>query len=80
MPGSIRSTNASGPLPDRIPDYGEKAWITNAAFAGLFIVFAKIAETLSAFVVERDRPGVSIGREERELRSEGIINRASHSR
>src|SRR5699024_3557855 len=44
---------------------GEKQWITNAAFADVFIVYAKIdGEHLSAFIVERDFPGVSTGPEE----------------
>src|SRR5690625_5093569 len=44
---------------------GEKQWITNAAFADVFIVYAKIdGEHFSAFIVERDVPGVSTGPEE----------------
>lgn len=47
---------------------GEKMWITNAAFADLFIVFAKVGgEQFTAFLVERSFPGVSIGREENKL-------------
>ena len=37
---------------------GEKMWITNAGFADLFTVFAKIdGEKFSAFLVERRFPG-----------------------
>src|SRR5262249_25020188 len=37
---------------------GEKMWITNAGFADLFTVFAKIdGEKFSAFLVERNYPG-----------------------
>src|SRR5690625_3977376 len=44
---------------------GEKQWITNAAFADVFTVYAKIdGEHFSAFIVERDFPGVSTGPEE----------------
>ncbi|HLR09462.1 MAG TPA: acyl-CoA dehydrogenase family protein [Bacillota bacterium] len=44
---------------------GEKQWITNSAFADVFIVYAKIdGEHFSAFIVERDFPGVSTGPEE----------------
>src|SRR5579883_1007611 len=44
---------------------GEKMWISNAGFADLFIVFAKIdGEKFSAFLVERDTPGLTIGGEE----------------
>ena len=47
---------------------GEKMWISNAGFADLFIVFAKIdGEKFSAFLVERDTPGLTIGTEEHKL-------------
>ena len=47
---------------------GEKHWITNAAIAGLYTVFAKIdGEKFSAFLIERDTPGLSIGPEEHKL-------------
>src|SRR5208282_25206 len=44
---------------------GEKMWITNAGFADLFTVFAKVdGEKFSAFLVERTFPGFSAGAEE----------------
>src|SRR5699024_272037 len=44
---------------------GEQQWIPNSAFADVFIVYAKIdGEHFSAFIVERDFPGVSTGPEE----------------
>ena len=47
---------------------GEKMWITNSGFADLFIVFAKTeGEKLSAFLVERNTPGFSVGPEEHKL-------------
>src|SRR6201993_4400145 len=47
---------------------GEKMWITNAAFADLFIIFAKIdGEKFTAFIVERDYPGFSVGAEEKKM-------------
>jgi alkylation response protein AidB-like acyl-CoA dehydrogenase len=47
---------------------GEKMWITNAGFADLFTVFAKIdGEKFSAFLVERNFPGFSIGAEEHKM-------------
>src|SRR5690606_1362885 len=47
---------------------GEKQWITNSAFADIFIVYAKIdGEQFSAFIVERDFPGVSTGAEEKKM-------------
>ncbi|MDR4949188.1 acyl-CoA dehydrogenase family protein [Neobacillus cucumis] len=47
---------------------GEKQWITNAGFADVFVVYAKIdGEHFSAFIVERDFPGVSTGAEEKKM-------------
>src|SRR5436309_1534943 len=47
---------------------GEKMWITNASFADLYVVFAKVAgEKFSAFIVERTFPGFSVGAEEKKL-------------
>jgi alkylation response protein AidB-like acyl-CoA dehydrogenase len=47
---------------------GEKMWITNAGFADLFTVFAKIdGEKFSAFIVERTFPGFSVGGEEHKM-------------
>src|ERR1700747_2123339 len=47
---------------------GEKMWITNAGFADLFTVFAKIdGEKFSAFLVEKDFPGFSGGAEEHKM-------------
>jgi alkylation response protein AidB-like acyl-CoA dehydrogenase len=57
----------------RLPDgsfalTGEKMWITNGAFADLFIVFAKVNGTdFTAFLVERGFPGVSSGNEEHKM-------------
>jgi len=43
-------------------------WITNAAFADLFTVFAKIdGEKFTAFLVEKNFPGLTIGKEEHKL-------------
>ncbi|WP_449537467.1 acyl-CoA dehydrogenase family protein [Ferdinandcohnia sp. Marseille-Q9671] len=47
---------------------GEKQWITNAGFADVFVVYAKIdGDKFSAFIVERDYPGVSTGAEEKKM-------------
>ena len=48
---------------------GTKIWISNAGFASLFTVFAKVPveidgkrkERVTAFIVERESPGVSLG-------------------
>src|SRR5690625_3471839 len=55
---------------------GEKQWITNAAFADVFIVYAKIdGEHFSAFIVEREFPGVSVGPEEKKMGIKGSSTR-----
>jgi alkylation response protein AidB-like acyl-CoA dehydrogenase len=46
---------------------GEKMWITNAGFADLFTVFAKVDDKFSAFLVERTFPGFSVGAEEHKM-------------
>jgi alkylation response protein AidB-like acyl-CoA dehydrogenase len=47
---------------------GEKQWITNSAFADVFVVYAKIdGEQFSAFIVERGFQGVSTGPEEKKM-------------
>jgi alkylation response protein AidB-like acyl-CoA dehydrogenase len=47
---------------------GEKMWITNAGFADLFTVFAKLdGEKFTAFLVERSFPGFSVGAEEHKM-------------
>src|SRR5256884_1909796 len=47
---------------------GEKMWITNAGFADLFTVFAKVdGEKFTAFLVEKSFPGFSIGSEEHKM-------------
>src|SRR6266487_937591 len=47
---------------------GEKMWITNAGFADLCTVFAKVdGEKFTAFLVERTFPGFSIGAEEHKM-------------
>jgi alkylation response protein AidB-like acyl-CoA dehydrogenase len=47
---------------------GEKMWITNAGFADLFTVFAKLdGEKFTAFLVEKTFPGFAVGAEEHKL-------------
>ena len=51
---------------------GEKIWITNAGFADIFTVYAKVdGEHFTAFIVERDFPGVSFGPEEHKMGIKG---------
>jgi alkylation response protein AidB-like acyl-CoA dehydrogenase len=43
-------------------------WITNAGFADLFTIFAKVdGEKFTAFIVERGFPGFSVGAEEHKM-------------
>src|ERR1700677_2781348 len=46
---------------------GEKMWITNAGFADLFTVFAKVGDKFSAFLVEKSFPGFAVGAEEHKM-------------
>src|SRR6202142_858953 len=47
---------------------GEKQWLTNGGTASLYTVFAKIdGEKFSAFLIERDTPGLTVGAEEHKL-------------
>jgi len=52
---------------------GQKMWITNAAFADSQVVFAKIDRdrVLSAFIVERTFPGVSVNPDEHKMGIKG---------
>jgi alkylation response protein AidB-like acyl-CoA dehydrogenase len=56
---------------------GNKMWITNAGFADVFIVFAKVdGRKFSAFIVEKEDPGFSTGLEEHKLGIKGSSTRA----
>jgi len=51
---------------------GRKLWISNAAEAGLFIVFTTVDPTagykgITAFLVDRDTPGFTVGKKEDKL-------------
>jgi len=47
---------------------GTKMWISNAAWADLFTIFAKVdGQHVTAFLVEKTFPGVSTGKEEHKL-------------
>jgi alkylation response protein AidB-like acyl-CoA dehydrogenase len=56
---------------------GQKMWITNTGFADVFTVFAKIDNdrVLSAFIVERDFPGMKFNPEEKKLGIKGSSTR-----
>src|SRR5262249_14917507 len=51
---------------------GRKLWITNAAEAGIFLVFANVNPEagyrgITAFLIERDTPGFTVGKKEDKL-------------
>ncbi|GAJ98166.1 acyl-CoA dehydrogenase family protein [Geomicrobium sp. JCM 19055] len=55
---------------------GEKQWITNSAFADVFVVYAQIdGDKFTAFIVERDYDGVSTGVEEKKMGIKGSSTR-----
>jgi alkylation response protein AidB-like acyl-CoA dehydrogenase len=55
---------------------GEKMWITNAAFADMFITFAQVdGKQFSCFIVEKENPGVSTGAEENKMGLRGSSTR-----
>ncbi|QQR97973.1 MAG: acyl-CoA dehydrogenase family protein [Sphingobacteriales bacterium] len=55
---------------------GQKMWITNAGFADLFTVFAKIdGKEFTGFLVEKGTPGLSLGAEEDKLGIKGSSTR-----
>ncbi len=56
---------------------GQKMWITNAGFANLFTVFAKIGDDkkLTAFLVEADSEGISLNPEEKKMGIKGSSTR-----
>jgi len=55
---------------------GEKMWITNAAFADMFITFSQVdGKQFSCFIIEKDYPGVSTGAEEHKMGLRGSSTR-----
>jgi alkylation response protein AidB-like acyl-CoA dehydrogenase len=58
---------------------GQKTWISNAPYAQWILVFATIdaglrAKGVTAFLVEHDMPGVTIGRPMPKMGQRGIVN------
>ncbi|RUT77909.1 acyl-CoA dehydrogenase family protein [Ancylomarina longa] len=52
---------------------GQKMWITNGGFADIYTVFAKINDDkyLSAFIIEKDFNGITLGQEEKKMGIKG---------
>jgi len=62
---------------------GEKCWITNASFASFYVVFATIDPTkrhkgIAAFIVDRDTPGLKVGKHEDKLGQRASDTAAVH--
>jgi acyl-CoA dehydrogenase len=62
---------------------GEKCWITNASFASFYVVFAtsdpaKRHKGIAAFIVDRDLPGVRVGKHEDKLGQRASDTAAVH--
>jgi alkylation response protein AidB-like acyl-CoA dehydrogenase len=56
---------------------GTKLFITNAVFSDTFIVYAKVDGTrFTAFIVEKDYPGLSLGPEEKKMGIKGSSTRS----
>jgi acyl-CoA dehydrogenase len=58
---------------------GQKTWISNAPYAESFIIFATVDPALrsrgvTAFVVDRSMPGVTVGQPMRKMGQRGIVN------
>ena len=56
---------------------GQKMWITNAGFADVFTVFAKIDddENLSAFILTKEMEGITLNAEEKKMGIKGSSTR-----
>jgi alkylation response protein AidB-like acyl-CoA dehydrogenase len=58
---------------------GSKMWVTNGGIADVYVVFAKVdGEKFTAFIVERNFPGVSPGAEEHKMGIRGASTTAVH--
>ena len=65
---NIKTTAVLNPEGTHYVVNGAKQWITNAGWADLFILFAKVDGTaFSAFLLDRDTPGLTIGDHEKLL-------------
>lgn len=51
---------------------GTKNWVSNGALAGLFLVFARAEKGITAFLVEKEMPGIKVGYREKTLGLRGV--------
>lgn len=74
---SIRTRAVRSPDGSHYVLSGQKQFISNASFADVFIVFAKVdGDKHTAFIVERSTPGFSVGEEEHKM---GIVGSSTAS-
>jgi alkylation response protein AidB-like acyl-CoA dehydrogenase len=75
-PGSGSDAGGMTTIAKRDGDFyvlsGAKMWVTNGGYAGTYVVFAKThpeagTRGISAFIVEREFPGIIIGKKENKL-------------
>lgn len=52
--------------------HGVKAWVSNAAIAGLYVVFAKAPAGPTAFLVPADAEGLKLGKRDKTLGMRGV--------
>ncbi|MGB3870687.1 MAG: acyl-CoA dehydrogenase family protein [Flavobacteriales bacterium] len=88
-PGAGSDANSGKTKAELSPDgkhyilNGQKMWITNAGFADIFIVFAKVVDpktgeadkNLSAFIVEKEFGGITLNPEEKKMGIKGSSTR-----
>ena len=56
---------------------GTKQFITNAGFADLYITYAKVdGDKFTAFIIDKDAPGVTLGPEEKKMGIKGTSTRS----
>jgi alkylation response protein AidB-like acyl-CoA dehydrogenase len=51
---------------------GTKTWVTNGSLAGLILLFARAAGGITAFLVEKETPGLKVGYREKTLGLRGV--------
>ncbi len=69
---ALSATTRADLVGDKYVLNGTKMWISNAKWADLFLVMAKVdGDKFSAFLVEKDFPGVTVSREEHKMGLKG---------
>src|SRR3954468_1481730 len=56
-PGSMTTTAEKPPTGFRLN--GTKTWITNSPIADVFVVWAKVEDTIRGFILDRGTPGLT---------------------